>query len=305
MLLNRNMTHTWLMVIAATFFWGSNFNAAHAIAGQLPPLTAAAERFGMAVLVLAVMRLWRGKPEAALSGKDMVALCVLGLIGVFGFNTAFFTALRTTSALNAALIMALSPLLTNLLSVWLLRARISGIQLLGIGIAFSGVALVITGSKLTILHVAVGDLWMLGACLAWSFYSVLVRKHAAHIPSAQQARWTVTAGAIALIIFALLHDRPLPLIAQQSTSTLLILVYMATCGTVLAYLFWLRGIQELGPQRAVMAFNLVPVFTLLINLALGQLPQLLQFVGMALVFAGVLISSGWRPLRRAPVVTLN
>jgi drug/metabolite transporter (DMT)-like permease len=293
--LNRNLTVTWLMVIAATFFWGSNFNAARAIAGQLAPLTAAGERFGIAVLVLTAMRLWQGRAESQLSGKDMVALCVLGLIGVFGFNTAFFTALHTTSALNAALIMALSPLVTNLLSVWLLRTGIGGLQLLGIGIAFGGVALVITGGNLAVVHIAVGDLWMLAACLAWSFYSVLVRKYAAHIPSAQQARWTVSAGAAALILFALVHDQPLTAIAQQSTSTLLILLYMATCGTVLAYLFWLRGIQELGPQRAVMAFNLVPVFTLLINLALGQLPQPIQFIGMALVFAGVLISSGWRP----------
>ncbi|HSB97036.1 MAG TPA: DMT family transporter [Spongiibacteraceae bacterium] len=295
MSLNRNLTATWLMVIAATFFWGSNFNAARAIAGQLPPLTAAGERFGIAVLVLAAMRLWQGHAESQLSGKDMLALCVLGLIGVFGFNTAFFTALHTTSALNAALIMALSPLVTNLLSVWLLRASIGALQLLGIGIAFGGVALVITGGNLAVVHIAVGDLWMLAACLAWSFYSVLVRKHAAHIPSAQQARWTVSAGATALILFALVHDQPLNSIAQQSASTLLILLYMATCGTVLAYLFWLRGIQELGPQRAVLAFNLVPVFTLLINLALGQLPQPIQFIGMALVFAGVLISSGWRP----------
>jgi len=293
--LNRNPSVTWLMVIAATFFWGSNFNAARAIAGQLPPLTAAAERFGIAVLVLMAMRGWQGRAESQLGGKDMFALCVLGLIGVFGFNTAFFTALRTTSALNAALIMALSPLVTNLLSVWLLRASISGLQLLGIGIAFGGVALVITGGNLAVVHIAVGDLWMLAACLAWSFYSVLVRKYAAHIPSAQQARWTVSAGATALILLALVHDQPLALIVKESASTLLILLYMATCGTVLAYLFWLRGIQELGPQRAVMAFNLVPVFTLLINLAVGQLPQPIQFIGMALVFAGVLISSGWRP----------
>jgi drug/metabolite transporter (DMT)-like permease len=76
---------------------------------------------------------------------------------------------------------------------------------------------------------------------------------------------------------------------------LLILLYMGLCGTVLAYLFWLRGIEALGPQRAVLAFNLVPVFTLLINLAFGQQPAVEQFVGMALVIGGVVIGSGWRP----------
>jgi drug/metabolite transporter (DMT)-like permease len=292
----------WAMVVAATFFWGSNFNAARALADQLPPLTAAAERFGMAVIVLLAMRLLRGSGESNLSARDKLALCVLGLIGVFGFNFAFFTALHTTSALNAALIMALSPLLTNLLAVWLLGGTLGIAQLVGIGIAFSGVTLVITGGHWALVQVAVGDLWMLGACLAWSVYSVLVRKFAAHIPSPQQARWTVTAGAVALIAFALWREQPLQQIAAQSGSTLLILLYMATFGTVLAYLFWLRGIQALGPQRAVLAFNLVPVFTLLINLAFGQHPAIEQFAGMALVIGGVIVGSGWRPRRPSNTV---
>ncbi len=291
----RNLTTTWAMVVAATFFWGSNFNAAHALADKLPALTAAGERFGIATLVLLAMRLMQRRSESALSHKDRLILCVLGLIGVFSFNYAFFTALHTTSALNAALIMALSPLLTNLLSVWLLGATISGVQLLGISVAFSGVALVITGGHFALLHIAIGDVWMLAGCLAWSFYGVLLRKYAAHIPSPQQTRWTVSAGALALMIFALWQEQPLALIAQQSLTTLLILLYMALCGTVLAYLFWLRGIQDLGPQRASLAFNLVPVFTLLINLLLGQLPHIEQFIGMALVLCGVLIAIGWRP----------
>lgn len=297
-----NPAAVWAMVVAATFFWGSNFNAARALAGELPPLTAAAERFGIAVVVLMAMRLLSGRAESMLSRRDQVALCLLGLIGVFGFNFAFFTALHTTSALNAALIMALSPLLTNLLAVWLLGGRLGGAQLVGIAMAFCGVALVITGGHLALLHVAIGDLWMLGACLAWSIYSVLVRKYAAHIPSPQQARWTVTAGALVLIVFAFFHEQPLHQIAAQSGLALQLLVYMGLFGTVLAYRFWLRGIQALGPQRAVLAFNLVPVFTLLINLALGQPPQLEQFLGMALVIGGVVIGSGWRPqLKRVAV----
>lgn len=284
----------WTMVIAATFFWGSNFNAAHAVAGDLPPLSAASERFGIAVLVLLAMRLLN-EAESRLTARDICALCICGLIGVFGFNYAFFTALHTTSALNAALIMALSPMLTSLLSVWLLGGSLGRTQLAGLGIAFIGVALVITGGKLALLHVAVGDLWMLCACLAWSFYSVLVRKYAAHVPPLQQARWTIATGAAALIIFALLREQPVALIAQQSLPTHLILFYMATCGTVLAYLFWLRGVQTVGPQRAAITFNLVPVFTALINLALGTVPHVEQFAGMVLVIGGVLISVGWRP----------
>jgi drug/metabolite transporter (DMT)-like permease len=293
--MKKTLPSLWLMVVAATFFWGSNFNAARELADKLPPLTAASERFGIAVMVLLLMRLIRNRAESMLSARDMFALCALGMIGVFGFNFAFFAALHTTSALNGALIMALSPLTTALLATQLLGARLRAIQMLGIAIAFSGVALVITGGHLALLHVAIGDLWMLGACLSWSLYNVLVRKYIQHVPPLQQARWTIAAGAFALIALAFVREQPATLVTQQLPTTHLILLYMALCGTVLAYIFWLRGVQALGPQRASIAFNLVPVFTLLVNLALGQPPKLAQFFGMALVFSGVIISSGWRP----------
>lgn len=286
------------MIIAATFFWGSNFNAAHALAGVLPPLTAASERFAIAVTVLLAMRALRGSGESNLLPADMLKLCILGLIGIFGFNSAFFIALHTTSSLNAALIMSLSPLLTALLSTLILGTVLRARQLLGIAIAFGGVTLVITGGHLSALHVAIGDWWMLLAVVAWSLYTVLVQKLVAHVPALQQARWTITAGAAGLIAIAIASE-PVAVLTTQTLTTMAIVIYMALCGTVLAYIFWLRGVQDLGPQRASIAFNLVPVFTLLVNLAFGQWPNPVQIAGLFAVITGVVIASGWQPTRRA------
>jgi drug/metabolite transporter (DMT)-like permease len=293
-MMNPQVT-VWLMVIASTFFWGSNFNAGHAIAGDVAPLTAAADRFGVAVILFLLLRLVQGKAESQLQWKDGLALIPLGIIGVFGFNYAFFTALHTTSALNAALIMALSPMLSLVFSAWLLNTRIKAYQYFGIALAFIGVSLVITGGNFGLLHIAVGDAWMLGACTVWSLYSVGAKKFAAHIPSLQLARWTVSVGAIALIIAACLLEQPFTSIPQLSLETHSILFYMSICGTVLAYIFWLRGVHFLGPDKSAIAFNLVPVFTLLVSLALGSLPNMIQLAGMLLVLIGVVISSGWRP----------
>lgn len=293
-MMNPQVT-VWLMVIASTFFWGSNFNAGHAIADDVAPLTAAADRFGIAVILFLFLRLIQGKAESQLRWKDGLALVPLGIVGVFGFNYAFFTALHTTSALNAALIMALSPMLSLVFSVWLLNTRIRGYQYLGIALAFVGVSLVITGGNFGLLHIAIGDAWMLGACIVWSLYSVGTKRFAGHIPSLQLARWTVSVGAVALIIAACLLEQPFTSIPQLSMETHAILFYMSICGTVLAYIFWLRGVQFLGPDKSAIAFNLVPVFTLVVNLALGSLPNIVQLIGMVLVLIGVAISSGWRP----------
>lgn len=284
----------WLMVIASTFFWGSNFNAGHAVAGDVTPLTAAAERFAIALVLFWAIRFSFGKAESKLVASDAFILLPLGVIGVFGFNYAFFTALHTTSALNAALIMALSPMFSTLLSVILLKVKVKLYQYIGMLIAFVGVTFVITGGHFSMLHSAIGDVWMLLACCVWSLYSVGSKKFASHIPSLQFARWTVSIGAVALIIAALAIEQPLTSISQLSLQTHSILIYMGVCGSVLAYIYWLKGVYFLGPEKSAIAFNLVPVFTLLVSLAFGSIPNLVQILGMALVLVGVLISSGWK-----------
>lgn len=281
----------WIMVVASTFFWGSNFNAGHAIAPDVTPLTAAAERFALALVVFWLVRFTIGKAESTLMARDAITLVSLGIMGVFGFNYAFFTALHTTSALNAALIMALSPMLSLLFSVGLLKVKMNVPQILGMLIAFIGVIFVITGGNLNLVHIVPGDAWMLLACSVWSLYSVGSKKYADHIPSLQFARWTVSIGAIALIIASALIEQPLTTIPQLSITTHVILIYMGVCGSVLAYIFWLKGVYFLGPDKSAVAFNLVPVFTLLVSLMFGTTPNSVQFVGMALALCGVFIST--------------
>ncbi|RYF98682.1 MAG: EamA family transporter, partial [Chitinophagaceae bacterium] len=125
-----------------------------------------------------------------------------------------------------------------------------------------------------------------------------------NIPSLQFARWTVSIGAIALIIAAFVIEKPSQTVGHFSLETHAILFYMGFCGSVLAYIFWLKGVYFLGPDKSAIAFNLVPVFTLIVSLILGTLPNLMQILGMLTVLAGVIISSGWRPKNRiTPVGT--
>ena len=152
--MKTNVGLIWLMVVISTFFWGSNFNAGHAVAGDVTPLTAAAERFAIALVLFWAIRFSFGKAESQLSLRDFCVLIPLGLVGVFGFNYAFFTALHTTSALNAALIMALSPMVSTLLSIILLNAKIRLFQYTGMLIAFIGVTFVITGGQDNVQAVA-------------------------------------------------------------------------------------------------------------------------------------------------------
>lgn len=280
----------WALVILSTFFWGSNFNAAAILAHTVTPLTAAAERFALALGVFWLMRLWAGKSESILTMRDYWVIGALGIIGVFGFNYAFFTALHTTTALNAALIMSLTPLVSIGLSIIILKATVGIHQYIGMLSALIGVCLVITGGQWHLTQVAVGDFWMLFACAAWSLFNVCSKRFAGHIPPLQYSRWTVSIGATALIIAAFGIETPIASVIHLDLRSHALLIYMGICGTVLAYIYWLKGVYFFGPEKSAVAFNLVPVFTLLVNVLLGQYPTGNQLMGMVLVFGGILLS---------------
>ena len=97
---------------------------------------------------------------------------------------------------------------------------------------------------------------------------------------------------MALILLALVVEQPQLTIPQLTLKSHGILFYMGLCGSVLAYVFWLKGVQQLGPDKSAIAFNLVPVFTLLVSLILGVMPNALQVGGLVLVLFAVLVFNG-------------
>src|SRR5690606_6466344 len=126
---------------------------------------------------------------------------------------------------NVALIMALSPMVSLLLSNRLLKTPIGVAQVGGTVIAFAGVSLVITSGNFADLRIATGDLWMLGACFVWSVYTVGSRRFASHIPPQQFSRWTVCVGAIALVLAAAILESPFATVQELSLGTHGILFY--------------------------------------------------------------------------------
>lgn len=288
----NNDRSTLFLMILGIFFWGSNFNAASALAEAVTPLTAGAERFAIATLVLLLMRLWQRQPESVLSPRTKLQLFALGVLGVFGFNFAFFSGLRTTSALNGALIMATSPLVTTLLSALFIGSLISRQHWVGALMSFAGVALVVIGNGEHELQMATGDLYMLSACLCWSLYTVLCKKYVSAVPPLQLSRWSILAGAVSLLAAALWVEKPLTVLPQLGAEQHLVLLYMGLCGSALAYIFWLKGVQTWGPARAILYYNLVPVFTLLVAMAMGDYPKPVQLLGMGLVMFGVMTGNG-------------
>lgn len=287
------------MLLLSTVFWGLNFVLAGMVLADFSPQWSAAWRFGgAAVILLAWVFLTRVPGVWGLLKAYSWRYLLLGLIGISGFNLLFFEAMRTASADTAALIMATNPLLTTFLA-WLILGEHPGWQrLLALPVALFGVLVVITEghfSRLFSLSLVPGDALMLAADLCWAFYNVLTRLLMPKAVSAPvNTAFVVSAGALVLLLVA---GSSSPFSAVVSETAAWAMVAMITFGTVLAYLFWNAGIAELGAGRTALFMNLVPVFAMISAMLFGLMPTAGQWLGGAIVFAGLFISMV--PNRRA------
>ncbi len=285
-----------LLVTTSAFFWGTNFVLAGPVLSDLSPLWAAALRFLLAACLMLVVSGLRREDLLGLIRRHTPAYLLLGVVGIVAFNLLFFSAMKTTSADNGALIMATNPLLTTLLAAAILGERPSLRHLAALPVALAGVAVVIAQGdlgRLLHLHIAQGDLLMLAANLAWALYNVLGRRYMPQASPIANTTLIMVVGATLLSVVALGEGGGVAMPGMKAGAALAL---MAAGGTVLAYLFWGIGIQRLGAGRTALFLNLVPVFAMLVGAGLGTLPTMAQLAGGMLVLGGVTLAMA--PLRR-------
>lgn len=280
-----NHFKTYLMATMAAIFWGANFNLARPVIAEMGPYVAGASRY---VLAAAVMVLIAQMRKEATPAQHWKAYLTLGVVGVFGFNLFFFLGMETSSAINGALIMALNPLLTAVLGYVILRDRPSTQQLVAFPIGIAGVAIVVLGAGAQ-LTIAVGDIYILIASLNWALYNVLVKKMMPkQVGGIANTAGIMTVGAMALSIAAIMHGDHVVVPTIHAGAALLT---MSLGGGVLAYLFWNASISNLGPSKAAIFMNLVPVTTMVIAAFEHVPPNHAQLIGAMLVISAVTFSS--------------
>jgi drug/metabolite transporter (DMT)-like permease len=279
------MINNYLMAIMAAIFWGANFNLAKPVVAEMGPYIAGASRYILAAVIMVLITQIR---RESIPMRHLKSYLTLGIVGVFGFNLFFFLGMETSSAINGALIMALNPLLTAVLGYLILKDRPTNRQMIAFPIGVAGVAIVVLGAGAH-LTISIGDLYILVANLSWALYNVLVRKMMPKdVSGIANTAGIMTVGAIALTIVALLQGDHF---IVPTVATGISLILMTIGGSILAYIFWNASIAKLGPSKAAIFMNLVPVTSMVIASIESLPPSHAQMLGAILVIGAVTFSS--------------
>jgi drug/metabolite transporter (DMT)-like permease len=284
-----------LFPVIAIALWSGNVMVSRLSAHTIHPY---AITFWRLVLAVALMSLF--VPAAAWHNRVAIVpqlpkLAFLGLLAMALFQCLSYEAAKTTTATNMAIMTALVPLLTMLLSVALLGETPTAGMASGGVLSFAGLVWLITAghpSALLAGGVHAGDLLMLCASAAYALYGVLLRRWHVGLPSWQSTYFQAIAAL--LVMFVLMFRLPLAEV-WPTRASLPLIGYAGSLASVVLPYFWMQGVKHLGPNRCSMYMNLLPVFTAVLAVgAFGEQLRLHHLVGGGVALAGVLLAQTWR-----------
>lgn len=292
--MQRLNANPYLLLTLTALFWSGNMVMGRGIRADVPPLALAFWRWVIALALVAPFALphLRGQWDKLRAAWPIVV--VLGLLSVGGYNTFAYLALQHTTATSATLLNSFIPIVTIAFGFLFFGKRLSRAEALGVAVSLLGVAAIVSrGSLETLLGLSLntGDLWMLASVTVWGLYTVGLQKRPAGVdPMLMLAAFTVV-GLLALApayAWELSEGRHINL----NPASLGGILYTGIFPGFLGYVFYNAGVAAVGPARGSLFIHLMPVFaTILAAIFLGERPQWYHFVGIALVFAGIFLTT--------------
>jgi len=284
----------YVKLFLAALFWGGTFVAARIVAQHVGPYSASFLRFFTASAFLIALIIMKEGRIPRLRRHQIIPAVLLGMTGVFAYNVFFFLGMKTISASRASLIVATNPVFISMLSALFFRERLDAGKAVGILLCLTGAAIVISrGDPFALLggEVGWGEICILGCVASWDAYSLVGTVIMKDLSPLAAVTYSCLIGVAALSIPASREDL-IGLIGGFSPGDWIGIIYLGFFGTVLGFLWYYEGIGKIGPSRASVFINFVPVSGVFFGwLILDEAINLSLILGAILVLTGVMLTN--------------
>lgn len=286
-----------LLLTLTSLFWAGNAIASRLAVGQITPLSIVFLRWIMVMGMLWPLYGADVRAHWPVLRPHMPRIALMGSLGFTGFNVLFYLSAYYTSAINIGILQGALPVFVIAGAFLVHGTRSTPVQLTGVFITMVGVIVIATGgAPLSILDIGLnrGDLFMIIACALYAFYTVALRDRPA-----------VPGGAFFTVLALVAAASSLPLLVIEAVMTgvkmptlqgWLVAVYVAIFPSCLSQLFYMRGVDLIGPARAGVFINLVPAFSAILAVVmLGEPFAMFHAVALVLVIGGIWLAQRSRP----------
>lgn len=296
-MISRHHLKAYALLIGTTLCWGLNAIISRLAVGEISPMQLVTFRWLGVILILLLIARKQIARDWPILRRHLLFLGLMGSCGFTVFNALFYVAGHHTSAINIGILQGSIPIFVLLGSLLILRHPISGIQGAGVAITLLGVAIVAARGdlvELALLSVNRGDLFMVIACFFYAAYSIGLFR-----------RPNVSALGLFAIMATAAWLASLPLVAFETwqqgwtapsqTGWLLVLA-VTILPSLIAQIFFIQGVALIGPGRAGVFVNLVPVFaSIMAVIVLDEVFEIYHALALGLVLGGIWLSEIGKP----------
>jgi drug/metabolite transporter (DMT)-like permease len=287
----------YLLLTVTALLWAGNAVTSRWAPGHVSPQVITTLRWAVACTVLtpfAIRPLAAAWPQLR---RHWLRILLMGGLGYTAFNCLFYAAGAYTGAINLALFQGAIPVLVLVLNRLTYGIGVSAGQVLGVLLTLAGAALAATHGDWTVLTRLAfnrGDVLVFGACLLYAGYTIVLP---------MRPKVSSLAFFAAMAIAAFLTSLP-PLAVEWATGHAvwparagwLMVAFVGLGPSLLAQLFFMRGVEVIGPNRAGLFVNLVPIFgAILAVLLVGEPFGATEAVALALVLSGIACAERLKP----------
>ena len=298
-LLSSAFTSAPLLLSLATLGWAGNTIAGRLAVGEVSPLVIVFMRW---TIVFAILLMTKRKELPAalpkLKGK-WPWVFMMGALGLSFFNTLFYIAAQSTTAINLGLIQCAMPMFILIGVTLILKTKLTFGQIIGTILTMAGVLLIISKGDFSLLvglQINKGDWIMLGACIFYAGYTIGLQNR----PDIDNmTMMTVFAGAAWVLSIPILLIEVTQGTAQWPATQLawLIVLFISLIPSFMSQVFYMRGVDLIGPDRAGVYSNLVPIYSAALGvLILNEAFSLYHFLSIIIVITGLTVISRSKPI---------
>ena len=288
-------TNPYLLLILTMLMWSANGIAGRLAIGEISPMVIVSLRWLLASTLLFAFAHKQIAQDWQVLKHHLWLVAIGGVFGFTVFNALFYLAAHHTSGVNMTILQGSLPIFTLIGALAFYRIHISLLGALGILLTLAGVMTVASkGDWNTLISLSfnIGDVWLIVACLLYAIFTLSLRN-----------RPKVSGIGFFAILAVAAFFTSIPLIGWEMASgdtqwpTLRgweILAFITLGPSLLAQLFFLKAVDLIGPSRASVFTNLVPIFGPIIAIVvLGEAFHPFHAVALVLVLGGIGLAE-WR-----------
>ena len=285
----------YTLLVLASLCWSGNFIVGKfATLFEIPPLTLNTFRWISVWFILIPFTYEEIYNNLSYIKKNLLAIAFMGVITISTFNSVVYFALNYTQVINAVLVLAIIPAVTIVLSALMKVEKSNIFQIFGLILSIIGVGSIISNGdvqRIVSLSFNNGDLWMLVCVLSWALYSTLLKKNKFKLSQFSLIQIMVSVGVIFLIP-QYFYEQSIGLELNFNKAFFLILFYVVVFPAIVAYYCWQKGIEIIGPNRATMFIQLMPLFSAVMAIIIFKEKfELYHFVGATFIVSGIYLSN--------------